>query len=323
LPGVVEGRRDLDSTIVNAAPIRPRRSVLYMPGSNARALEKARSLPADGIIIDLEDAVAPDAKDAARVQATDAVKAGGFGRREVVIRVNGLDTPWGHDDLLAAAASGAHAVLLPKVSDPDTIAAAELALATARAPEALRIWAMIETPLAILHAEAIARTARHETGRLACFVLGTNDIAKETRARFVPGRWTMVPWLTTVVAAARAHGLDVLDGVYNDLQDPEGFRAECEQGRDLGMDGKTLIHPNQVEAANQVFAPASAEIDAARKIIAAFRHPREQGPRRHLARRADGRAHACRHGGPDSGAGGGGRGLRPGLAAAYSPWPSE
>ena len=257
--------------------IRPRRSVLYMPGSNARAIDKARGLPADGIIIDLEDAVAPDAKEAARNQAAEAVRAGGFGRREVVIRVNGLDTPWGHDDLLAAASSGADAVLVPKVSDPEAIAAVELVLATARAPDTLRVWAMVETPLAILHADAIARAARHETGRLACFVLGTNDIAKETRARFVPGRWTMLPWLTTVVAAARAHGLDVLDGVYNDLQDPGGFQAECEQGRDLGMDGKTLIHPNQVVAANEVFAPAAAEIEAARRIIAAFETPENRG----------------------------------------------
>jgi citrate lyase subunit beta/citryl-CoA lyase len=253
--------------------IRPRRSALYMPGSNARAIEKARSLPVDAVILDLEDAVAPDAKQAARDQVAGAVRAGGFGPREVVIRVNALGTPWGHDDLVAAATSGADAVLIPKVSDAETIAAVELALATARAPQALRVWAMIETPLAILHAEQIARAARHETARLACFVLGTNDIAKETRARFVPGRWPMLPWLTTVVAAARAHGLDLLDGVYNDLSDAEGFRAECEQGRDLGMDGKTLIHPNQVAAANEVFAPAPDEVAAARKIIAAFDLP--------------------------------------------------
>ena len=260
-----------------SAAIRPRRSVLYMPGSNARAIEKARTLPADAVILDLEDAVAPDAKETAREQVVSAVTAGGFGRREVVIRVNGLDTPWGHDDLVAAASSGADAVLIPKVSDPETIGSVELALATARAPDALRVWAMIETPIAILHAEEIARAARHETARLACFVLGTNDIAKETRARFVPGRWTMLPWLTTVLAAARAHGLDVLDGVYNNLQDAEGFRAECEQGRDLGMDGKTLIHPNQIAVANEVFAPAAAEVEAARKIIAAFDLPENAG----------------------------------------------
>ena len=257
--------------------IHPRRSVLYMPGSNARAIEKARSLPVDAVILDLEDAVAPEAKASAREQVAAAVRAGGFGRREVVIRVNGAGTEWGHDDLVAAAASGADAVLLPKVSDFDTIAAAELALATARAPDRIRIWAMIETPLAILNAETIARAARHETGRLACFVLGTNDIAKETRARFVPGRWTMLPWLTTVVAAARAHDVDVLDGVYNDIGDADGFRAECEQGRDLGMDGKTLIHPSQVEVANDVYAPSSNEIAAARAIIAAFGEPGNAG----------------------------------------------
>ena len=253
--------------------IRPRRSVLYMPGSNARAIEKARTLPADAVILDLEDAVAPNAKESARAQVVAAVRAGGFGRREVAVRVNGLDTPWGAEDLAAAAASGADAVLVPKVSDPDAIGAVELALATARAPDALRIWAMIETPLAILHADTIARAASHETGRLSCLVLGTNDIAKETRARFVAGRWPMLPWLTTVIAAARAYGLDVLDGVYNDLGDPEGFRSECEQGRDLGMDGKTLIHPNQIAAANEVFAPASAEVEAARRVIAAFALP--------------------------------------------------
>ena len=257
--------------------IRPRRSVLYMPGSNARAIEKARGLPVDGIIIDLEDAVAPDGKAAARDAAVAAVRAGGFGRREVVVRVNGADTEWGHDDLLAAAGSGADAILLPKVCSFEPIAAAELALATARAPDSLRIWAMIETPLAILNAEAIARAGRHETGRLSCFVLGTNDIAKETRVRPVPGRWPMLPWLTTVVAAARAHGLDVLDGVYNELRDPDGFRAECAQGRDLGMDGKTLIHPDQVEAANAVFAPSAAEVEEAHTIVVAFERPENSG----------------------------------------------
>lgn len=257
--------------------IRPRRSVLYMPGSNARAIEKAKGLAADALILDLEDAVAPDAKAFARAQACAAVRAGGFGRREVVIRVNAGGTEWHHDDLVAAAGSGADAVLLPKVSDLDAVAAAELALATARAPAAMRVWAMIETPLGILNAEALARAGRHETGRLACFVVGTNDIAKETRARLVPGRWTMLPWLATIVAAARAHGLDVLDGVYNDLKDEAGFRAECEQGRDLGMDGKTLIHPGQIEAANQAFAPTRAEVEEARAILAAFDDPGNRG----------------------------------------------
>ena len=262
---------------MTTAAIRPRRSVLFMPGTNARAIEKARTLPADTIIIDLEDAVAPEAKDSARVQAVAAVKAGGFGRREVVIRVNGLDTPWAAEDLAAAAEAGPDAVLVPKVSDPDAVAAAELALATARAPDRLRLWAMIETALAVIHAEAIARTARAETGRLSCFVLGTNDLSKETRARLVPGRWTMVPWIMDVVAAARAHGLDVLDGVYNDLQDAPGFRMECEQGRDLGMDGKTLVHPSQIAPANEVFTPTADEVDAARRIVTAFDLPENQG----------------------------------------------
>jgi citrate lyase subunit beta/citryl-CoA lyase len=254
-------------------PIRPRRSVLYMPGSNARAIEKARTLPADTVILDLEDAVAPDAKASARDQVAGAVRAGGFGPREVVIRVNGLDTPWGQEDLAAAAAVGPDAILMPKVQDPEMIGAAELALQTARAPETIRIWAMIETPLAILRAEAIAASAGHELGRLACFVLGTNDLAKETRARLMPGRAPMQAWLSTAVAAARAHGIDVLDGVYNDLSDEAGFRAECEQGRDFGFDGKTLIHPNQIASANEIFAPAPAEVHSARAIIAEFAKP--------------------------------------------------
>jgi citrate lyase subunit beta/citryl-CoA lyase len=248
-----------------------------MPGSNARAIEKARQLSADCVILDLEDSVAPDAKEAARDAVCAAVRAGGFGRREVVIRVNGLDTPWGHDDLLAAAEAAPDAVLVPKVSDQDMVAAATLVLATERAPERVRVWAMVETPLAVLKIESIAASARLKTSRLSCFVMGTNDLAKETRARFVPGRWTMLPWLATALAAARAHGLDILDGVYNDLADPAGFRAECEQGRDLGLDGKTLIHPNQVEVANEVFAPDTAEVEAARRIIAAFERPENAG----------------------------------------------
>jgi citrate lyase subunit beta/citryl-CoA lyase len=257
--------------------IRPRRSVLYMPGSNARAIEKARTLPADSIILDLEDAVAPDAKAAARNQVMAAVRAGGFGGREVVIRVNGLDTAWGQDDLAAAAEAAPDAILVPKVQDPDMIAAAELALQTARAPDKIRIWAMIETPLAILRAESIAASASRELARLTCFVLGTNDLAKETRARLVPGRAPMLTWLATAIAAGRAHGLDVLDGVYNELSDEAGFRAECEQGRDFGFDGKTLIHPNQIAGANDVFAPSPAEEASARTIIAEFAKPENAG----------------------------------------------
>jgi citrate lyase subunit beta/citryl-CoA lyase len=257
--------------------IRPRRSVLYMPGANARALEKARSLPADGIIIDLEDAVAPEAKEAARAQVAAAVRQGGYGAREVVIRVNAPETPWFEDDLAAAAKAGPDAVLIPKVSDPDTLNTVGHRLRRLNAPAKVRVWAMIETPLAILRCEEIARAARDVDTRLACFVMGTNDLAKETRARLVAGRAPMLAWLATAVAAARAHALDILDGVYNGLQDEAGLRAECEQGRDLGFDGKTLIHPNQIGPANEIFAPAPEEVEQSRAIIAAFERPENRG----------------------------------------------
>jgi citrate lyase subunit beta/citryl-CoA lyase len=257
--------------------IRPRRSVLYMPGANARALEKARALPADGIIIDLEDAVAPDAKEAARAQVVAAVKQGGYGHREVVIRVNAPDTPWGEADLAAACEAAPDAILVPKISDSSTLASIGHRLRRLGAPAKMRVWAMIETPLAILRCEEIARAARDVDTRLACFVMGTNDLAKETRTRQVPGRAPMLPWLATAVAAARAHDLDILDGVYNELQDEAGFRAECEQGRDLGFDGKTLIHPNQLGPANAIFAPPAEEVDEARAIIMAFARPENRG----------------------------------------------
>ena len=251
-----------------------------MPGSNARALEKARSLPADVVILDLEDAVAPDAKVAARDAVCAAVRAGGFGAREVVIRVNGPVTPWGADDLAAAIEAGPDAILLPKVESAEAVADADTALSDA--PDRTRLWIMIETPLAILRLDAIAGAAQGRAGRqgdsrLACLVLGTNDLAKETRARLVKGRAPMLPWIATVVAAARAHGLDVLDGVFNDLADPDGYRAECEQGRDFGYDGKTLIHPKQLAVANEVFAPAPTEVEAARAILAAFARPQNAG----------------------------------------------
>jgi citrate lyase subunit beta/citryl-CoA lyase len=257
--------------------IRPRRSLLYMPGSNTRALEKARDLPADGIIMDLEDAVAPDAKEAARAQVVAAVRQGGFEHREVVIRINGPETPWGDDDITAAAEAGADAILVPKVSEAETLTALGHRLRRIGAPESLRVWAMIETPLAILHCETIAGIGRDGIARLDCLVMGTNDIAKETRARQVPGRWPMVPYLATAVAAARAHDLDILDGVYNVLGDEAGLRAECEQGRDLGFDGKTLIHPNQLAIANEVFAPTPDEVEEARALIAAFARPENAG----------------------------------------------
>lgn len=253
--------------------LRPRRSVLYMPGSNARALEKARTIAADALILDLEDAVAPDAKELARSQVMAAVRAGGFGRREVAIRVNGSTTPWGKDDLAAAAEVGPDAILLPKVSSPGDIMLTAMALRQAGAPDHTKIWAMMETPVAILNADYIARTALDPSSRLAVLVMGTNDIAKEIRARLTPGRPSMLAYLSICVAAARAHGVDIVDGVYNDFSDEAGFRAECEQGRDLGMDGKTLIHPNQVAICNEVFAPSEAEVAFARRIIALFDLP--------------------------------------------------
>jgi len=254
--------------------IRPRRSVLYMPGSNARALEKAKTLATDAVILDLEDSVAPDAKLVAREQVAAIVKGGGFGSREVVVRVNGLAGPWGRDDLAAAVAVAPDAILIPKVSKAEDVFEAVAELDRLGAPESVKIWAMFETPLAVLNARDIAAAASVPAGRrLTVFVLGTNDLAKETRARFVPGRTTMLPWLTTAIAAGRAFGLDVIDGVYNNLSDAEGFAAECAQGRDLGMDGKTLIHPNQLEVANATFSPSEAEVEAARKILAAFALP--------------------------------------------------
>ncbi|WP_262029316.1 HpcH/HpaI aldolase/citrate lyase family protein [Microvirga sp. Mcv34] len=254
-------------------PIRPRRSALYMPGSNARAIEKAKTLAADVVIFDLEDAVAPDLKEQARDQVCAAVQAGGYGRRELVIRINALESPWGAVDLAAAVAAAPDAILVPKVSSAETLAAVGLRLRKLGAAECTRIWAMIETPQAILRAESIASAAHDVDTRLSCFVLGTNDLAKDTRTRLLPGRAAMLPWLMTALAAARAHGIDILDGVYNTLSDESGFRAECEQGRDCGFDGKTLIHPDQIAAANGIFAPSEDEIESARAIVAAFEQP--------------------------------------------------
>lgn len=257
--------------------IRPRRSALYMPGSNARALEKAREIAADVLILDLEDAVAPESKASARDQVCAAVKGGGYGRRELVIRTNGVDTEWFTNDLAAAVAAKPDAILIPKVSSPETLHRIGVRLVDLGAPQSLSVWAMIETPLAILKAESIAAAARDPATRLACFVMGLNDLAKESRARFVPGRATMLPWLATALLAARAHGLDILDAVYNDIKDEAGFAAECGQGRDLGFDGKTLIHPSQVDTANRTFAPDEAEVERARTIIAAFEKPENAG----------------------------------------------
>jgi citrate lyase subunit beta/citryl-CoA lyase len=256
--------------------IRPRRSLLYMPGSNARAIEKARELPADGVILDLEDAVAPDAKAQAREMVVQALQKGGFGGREVLVRINGLDTAWWRDDL-AVAAAGPDALLLPKVSTPEQLRELARHFVGVGAEARIRVWAMMETPLAMLNAREIAAAALDPATRLAGFVMGTNDLAKETRARIVPGRAPMLPWLMACVAAARAYGLAILDGVYNELGDLEGFSAECRQARDLGFDGKTLIHPQQIAPCNAAFSPAPEEVAWARKIIAAFDLPENAG----------------------------------------------
>lgn len=260
------------------APIRPRRSVLYMPGSNARALEKARSLPCDGIIIDLEDAVAPEAKASARDQVAGVLAQGGFGRREVVVRVNGTGTPWFDADLaaiaeIAAAGAGVHAVLIPKVVDPETLRVVGRQLEALGAPSSLRLWAMIETPLAVLRALDIALAARDPVARLAVLVLGTNDLAKETGAQILPGRGPMASWLSHCVLAARAGGIEVLDGVWNDFRDLDGFARECVEAAQMGFDGKTLIHPSQIAPGNDAFSPPEAEIAAARALIAVFDRP--------------------------------------------------
>jgi citrate lyase subunit beta / citryl-CoA lyase len=252
--------------------VRPRRSVLYMPGSNARAMEKARELPADAVIFDLEDAVAPDAKATARALIIEALKKGGFGHRDVLVRINGLDTVWWRDDL-AVAAAGPDAMLVPKVSTPEQLREVSKHLTGVRADASVRLWAMMETPLAMLNAREIAAAALDKDTRLAGFVMGTNDLAKDTRARILPGRAPMLPWLMTCVAAARAYGLDILDGVYNELGNAEGFAAECAQARDLGFDGKTLIHPQQIAPCNAAFSPGEEEVAWSRKIIAAFDHP--------------------------------------------------
>src|SRR6476620_7967108 len=252
---------------------RPRRSVLYMPGSNVRALEKAKTLPVDGVILDLEDSVAPEAKEDARQKVAEAVKAGGFGGREVFIRVNGVETPWHADDLSVAAHAAPDVILVPKVSTPGTLELIGRRLLDMGTDRKTRVWAMIETPLAIFNILSIAAEARDSETRLSGFVMGTNDLAKDTRARLVPGRAPMLPWLSQCVLAARHHGIDILDGVYNDIADAEGFAAECRQGVELGFDGKTLIHPNQIERCNAAFSPSEAEVEQARKMIAAFDLP--------------------------------------------------
>ncbi|MEO9138414.1 MAG: CoA ester lyase [Jatrophihabitans sp.] len=245
---------------------RARRSVLYMPSSNAKALEKAKGLAVDGIIFDLEDAVAPDAKPAARESAAAAVGSGEYGKRELTIRVNAIGTEWHDDDLAAACAAGPDGIVVPKVDTADEVLTLVAAMEKAGAPERTKLWAMIETPVAILHADEIANAS----DRLACFVMGTNDLVKELYAEHVPGRAPVLTSLSLAVLAARTAGIAILDGVYNDVKDADGFRAECTQGREFGFDGKTLIHPGQVEIANEAFAPSEQAIEDARGILAAW-----------------------------------------------------
>ena len=253
--------------------LRPRRSVLYMPAANERALEKAKTLPADAIIFDLEDAVAPDAKPAARPNAVAAAGSSEYGNRELTIRCNGLDTPWGADDLAAAATSGASAVVIPKVGSVAYLDEISTRLTAAGAPESLKIWAMIETPTAIFDVRSIAAHPR-----VAVLVMGTNDLARELRSSLgAAGRHPLVPHLATALAAAREFGKVILDGVYNDVKDLDGFRAECVQGMEMGFDGKTLIHPGQVDIANEVWAPSESEVEHARKVIAAFEEGLAEG----------------------------------------------
>lgn len=255
--------------------IRPRRSVLYMPGANSKALEKAKTLAADALIFDLEDSVAPDAKAEARANVEAAVAGGGYGRREIIIRVNALSSEWGGDDIAMAARVKPDGVLFPKVSSAADMEAADAALTKAGAPEDVAIWAMIETPLAVLDIKDIAAASKRT--RLAGFVMGLNDLAKEQRASFTPGREAFMTSLTLSVLAARAYGIAAIDAVHNDISDMAAFDAACRQGAMLGFDGKTLIHPNQIESCNAIFAPSADEVTNARAIIAAFADPANAG----------------------------------------------
>ncbi|WEV78105.1 CoA ester lyase [Janibacter cremeus] len=244
----------------------PRRSVLYMPASNARALEKARTLPVDALILDLEDAVGPDDKPAAREAACAAVQSGEYGDRELTIRVNGIGTQWHEEDIAAASAAGPAGIVVPKVNTADEVRALVAAMEAAGAPGHTKLWAMIETPAAIFNIREIAQAS----DRLVAFVMGTNDLVKELQADHVPGRAPLLTSLSWALLAAREAGIAVLDGVYNAVKDLEGFTAECEQGRDMGFDGKTLIHPGQVEVCNTTFAPSEAAVEEAKGILAAW-----------------------------------------------------
>jgi len=257
--------------------IRPRRSALYMPGTNTRAIEKARTLPVDAVILDLEDSVAPEAKEQARAGVRAAIAAGGFGPREVIVRINGLDTEWWLGDVDMVHDVRPDAILVPKVSQPLVLENLADRLMDIGADHKIRVWAMMETPLAILNATLIAAVARDTETRLSCLVMGTNDLAKEMRARIVPGRAPMLPWMAACIAAARAYSIDILDGPFNDLANAEGLASECTQARDIGFDGKTLIHPNQIAACHAAFTPSAGEIAQARKVIAAFEAPENHG----------------------------------------------
>ncbi len=252
--------------------LRPRRSVLYMPSSNERALEKAKSIACDALIFDLEDAVAPDAKEAARANAVAAAQSGEYGHREVTIRCNGLDTPWGADDLAAAATSGAASVVIPKVNSVDYLNEIEQRLDAAGAPAEMTIWAMIETPTAIMDVRAIAHHPR-----VNVLVMGNNDLAKELRTGVLPERTPLIPHLALALLGAREADKVILDGVYNDVRDPEGFLVEAEQGKAMGFDGKTLVHPSQVDPANEVWAPSADEVDFSRRVIEAFEEAEAEG----------------------------------------------
>lgn len=252
--------------------LRPRRSVLYMPSSNERALEKAKSIACDALIFDLEDAVAPDAKEAARANAVAAAQSGEYGHREVTIRCNGLDTPWGADDLAAAATSGAASVVIPKVNSVDYLNEIEQRLDAAGAPAEMTIWAMIETPTAIMDVRAIAHHPR-----VNVLVMGNNDLAKELRTGVLPERTPLIPHLALALLGAREADKVILDGVYNDVRDPDGFLVEAEQGKAMGFDGKTLVHPSQVDPANEVWAPSADEVDFSRRVIEAFEEAEAEG----------------------------------------------
>lgn len=265
------GNAEQGTGMLNTA--KPRRSVLYMPGSNARALVKGRTLAADGLIMDLEDAVAPDAKETARQQIRDAIKEGGYGKRELIVRVNAMDTSWGNDDLTAAATIGADAVLLPKVESESTIHQAEEVLAAAGAPDNLAIWCMMETPLGMLHAEEIS----HASPRVGALVMGTSDLAKDLQCAHTPDRLPFMTSLGLCMLAARAAGIAILDGVYLNLNDDGGFEHSCKQGAELGFDGKTLIHPKTIEAANKAFSPPPEIIEWSKKIIAAHGEATSEG----------------------------------------------